>query len=75
LRGSKTSDVDKFSGATFEEFVADFSATGKSVAEINKKLLDKGILGGFDLGTASRNSQAACCSVRPNALPPKTSKL
>jgi glycine dehydrogenase subunit 1 len=52
LAGLKNVRVDKFSGATFEEFVADFGATGKSVAEINKKLLDKGILGGFDLGTA-----------------------
>ena len=32
--------------------MADFSATGKSVKEINKKLLDKGILGGYDLGEA-----------------------
>ena len=52
IAGLKNVKIDKFSGATFEEFVADFSATGKSVKEINKKLLDKGILGGYDLGEA-----------------------
>lgn len=33
----------------FKEFVVDFSGTGQSVEEINKKLLDKGIFGGKDL--------------------------
>lgn len=41
--------VDRFSGTPFEEFVADFSATGRSVREINEKLLAKGILGGYEL--------------------------
>lgn len=43
--------LDRFSGVTYEEFVADFSESGKSVAEINESLLANGILGGFDLGT------------------------
>ncbi|MBN9547837.1 MAG: aminomethyl-transferring glycine dehydrogenase subunit GcvPA [Alphaproteobacteria bacterium] len=33
----------------FKEFLVDFSATGKSVAEINKALLRHGIFGGIDL--------------------------
>ncbi|MDD2586526.1 MAG: aminomethyl-transferring glycine dehydrogenase subunit GcvPA [Syntrophomonadaceae bacterium] len=33
----------------FKEFVVDFNASGKMVAEINKKLLNKGIFGGKDL--------------------------
>ena len=49
VRGVK---LDKFSGTPFEEFVADFSGTGKSVAEINEKLLERGILGGYDLGSS-----------------------
>ena len=42
--------LDRFSGTPFEEIVVDFSGTGKTVKEINEKLLEKGILGGFDLG-------------------------
>lgn len=38
-----------FSGSFFKEFVLDFSETGKTVAEINKALLEKGIFGGYDL--------------------------
>lgn len=38
-----------FSGTCFKEFVADFSETGKTVEEINAKLLEKGIIGGYDL--------------------------
>lgn len=41
--------VNKFSGSSFEEFVVDFNATGKTVGEINKQLLNRGILGGYDL--------------------------
>lgn len=33
----------------FKEFVVDFSGTGRSVAEINAALLERGILGGHDL--------------------------
>lgn len=39
----------RFSAPSFKEFVADFSATGKTVAEINEKLLERGIFGGKDL--------------------------
>lgn len=42
--------LDRFSGAPFQEIVVDFSGTGMSVGELNEKLLDKGILGGYDLG-------------------------
>ncbi len=38
-----------FSGATFQEFTVNFDKTGKTVAEINKALLAKGIFGGLDL--------------------------
>ena len=40
----------RFSAPFFEEFVLDFSETGKSVAEINEALLAYGIFGGLDLG-------------------------
>ncbi len=39
----------RFSGKTFKEFVVDFNKTGKTVEEINKKLLEKKIFGGKDL--------------------------
>jgi glycine dehydrogenase subunit 1 len=39
----------RYTGANFKEFVVDFGATGKSAANINKSLLDKGIFGGKDL--------------------------
>lgn len=42
--------LDRFSGTPFQEVVVDFSDTNKSVNEINEKLLEKGILGGYDLG-------------------------
>jgi glycine dehydrogenase subunit 1 len=38
-----------FSGPFFKEFVVDFTATGKTVAEINRALLAYKIIGGFDL--------------------------
>ena len=41
--------VNPFGGAFFKEFVVDFTATGKTVEEINKALLAKGIFGGKDL--------------------------
>jgi glycine dehydrogenase subunit 1 len=40
----------KFNTFHFKEFVVDFSATGRSVAEINRALLEQGIFGGKDLG-------------------------
>jgi glycine dehydrogenase subunit 1 len=38
-----------FAGVPFKEFVVSFDGTGKSVAEINKALLAKGIFGGKDI--------------------------
>lgn len=49
LAGVRGVVLDRFSGAPFEEFVVDFNTAGMTVAEINKKLLAKGILGGYDL--------------------------
>ena len=40
-----------FSGPFFKEFVVDFNKTGKSVAAINKALLERKIHGGKDLST------------------------
>lgn len=37
------------SSAFFREFVVNFDDTGKTVEEINKMLLEKGIFGGKDL--------------------------
>ena len=39
----------RFRSSHFKEFVVDFSSSGKSVAEINRELLSKGIFGGKDL--------------------------
>lgn len=39
----------KFSAPFFKEFVINYDMTGKSVAEINKKLLEYKIFGGLDL--------------------------
>ncbi|MBF8981974.1 aminomethyl-transferring glycine dehydrogenase subunit GcvPA [Lutibacter sp. B2] len=46
IKGVKGS---KFDTVNFKEFAVDFNETGKTVEEINKKLLDKGIFGGKDL--------------------------
>ena len=40
----------KFNSFHFKEFVVDFSATDRNVAEINRALLEQGIFGGKDLG-------------------------
>lgn len=40
-----------FSAPHFNEFCVDFTGTGKSVAEINSKLLEQGILGGKDVSS------------------------
>lgn len=39
----------RFTAPCFQEFTVDFSKTGKTVKQINKALLEKGIFGGFDL--------------------------
>jgi glycine dehydrogenase subunit 1 len=41
----------RYTASHFKEFVVDFSKTGKSVNEINKALLSKGIFGGKDLSS------------------------
>lgn len=58
--------IDEVPGVTvrhadrvFKEFVVDFSATGRSVAEINRALFDRGILGGHDL-TGEGDDVAGC---------------
>ena len=40
------------SNGFFKEFVVNFDGTGKSVAQINVALLDRGIFGGLDLSTS-----------------------
>jgi glycine dehydrogenase subunit 1 len=40
----------RFDAFHFKEFAVDFSATGRTVAEINDALLAQGIFGGHDLG-------------------------
>ena len=42
----------RFEGSFFEEFVVDFSESGKTVREINSALLDRQIFGGLDLSEA-----------------------
>lgn len=52
--------VNPFGSVFFKEFVVDFNGTGKTVAEINKALLDKGIFGGKDLsGDFAKLGQSA----------------
>lgn len=46
IKGVKGS---RFNSCYFKEFVVDFNETGKTVEEINKALLEKGIFGGKDL--------------------------
>ena len=41
----------RFESFNFKEFVVDFSATGRSVADINDELLSNRIFGGKDLGS------------------------
>ncbi len=43
--------VPRYRGAFFQEFVVDFSRQRKSVAQINRALLRRGIFGGKDLST------------------------
>ena len=46
LKGVRT---DVFSAPSFQEFIVNFDGTGKTAAEINAALLQKGIFGGKDL--------------------------
>ena len=41
-----------FASPGFKEFVVDFNGSGKTVAQINRALLEKGIFGGKDLSAA-----------------------
>ncbi len=41
--------VDRFKSTSFKEFVVDLNGTGKTVEELNRYLLDKGIFGGKDI--------------------------
>jgi glycine dehydrogenase subunit 1 len=52
LSGLRGVTAPRFGAAHFKEFVVDFDATGRSVAEVNKALLNKGIFGGHDLSGA-----------------------
>lgn len=45
----------RFSTPFFQEFVVDFSGTGKKVGEINRKLLEADIFGGVDLSGSFPN--------------------
>ncbi len=44
--------VDRFDATPFKELVVDFAATGLDVAEINARLLERGIFGGLALEPA-----------------------
>ena len=46
---AKINGIKIYIGYNFKEFVVNFNECGKSVAEINKALLDRGIFGGKDL--------------------------
>jgi len=48
IKGVKGS---RFNSVGFKEFVVDFNGTGKTVKDINAKLLGKGIFGGKDLSS------------------------
>ncbi|WP_163855577.1 aminomethyl-transferring glycine dehydrogenase subunit GcvPA [Paenibacillus elgii] len=39
----------RFQASSFKEFVVDFNGTGRTVSDINKRLLEHGIFGGKDL--------------------------
>ena len=52
--------ANPFSSVFFKEFVVDFSGTGKTVKQINKALLDKGIFGGKDLSEDFRVCSLLC---------------
>ncbi|MDW7670284.1 MAG: aminomethyl-transferring glycine dehydrogenase subunit GcvPA [Bacillota bacterium] len=41
----------RYNASIFKEFVVDFNATGRTVADINAQLLEQGIFGGKDLST------------------------
>ncbi len=65
-----------FSGPHFNEFLVDFSGTSKTVAEINRALLDRGILGGKDVSTElPRLGQVALYCVTENRTQSEIDRL
>jgi glycine dehydrogenase subunit 1 len=65
-----------FSGPHFNEFLVDFSGTAKTVAEINRALLDRGILGGKDVSTElPRLGQVALYCVTENRTQSEIDRL
>ncbi len=65
-----------FSGPHFNEFLVDFSGTSKTVAEINRALLDHGILGGKDVSTElPRLGQVALYCVTENRTQSEIDRL
>ncbi|WP_176461857.1 aminomethyl-transferring glycine dehydrogenase subunit GcvPA [Anaeromicrobium sediminis] len=44
-----------FNSVSFKEFVVDFNESGKTVEEVNKELLNRGIFGGKDLSNDFQN--------------------
>ncbi len=49
LLGEITGVTVRYGDRIFKEFIVDFSATGRTVEQINAGLLERGILGGHDL--------------------------
>ena len=65
-----------FSGPHFNEFLVDFSGTSKTVAEINRALLERGILGGKDVSTElPRLGQVALYCVTENRTQSEIDRL
>ena len=65
-----------FGGPHFNEFLVDFSGTSKTVAEINRALLDRGILGGKDVSTElPRLGQVALYCVTENRTQSEIDRL
>jgi glycine dehydrogenase subunit 1 len=65
-----------FSGPHFNEFLVDFSGTSKTVAEVNRALLDRGILGGKDVSTElPRLGQVALYCVTENRTQSEIDRL
>ena len=65
-----------FTAPHFNEFLVDFSASGKTVADVNRALLERGILGGKDLSTEfPRLGQAALYCVTENRTQAEIDRL
>lgn len=65
-----------FTAPHFNEFLVDFSASGKTVADVNRALLERGILGGKDLSAEfPRLGQAALYCVTENRTQAEIDRL